>query len=98
MFGLRHLSDALKIDQMAETAERVLIVGSGLVGMDAAYALLERGKQVTVVEMAERILPLQLDETAGAPYKRLFEAAGCRFILGKSASETVTDETGISGP
>ena len=94
VFGLRHLSDALKIDQMAETAERVLIVGSGLVGMDAAYALLERGKQVTVVEMAERILPLQLDETAGAPYKRLFEAAGCRFILGKSASETVTDENG----
>ena len=94
VFGLRHLSDAQKIDRMAEGAENILIVGSGLVGMDAAYALLERGKQVTVVEMADRILPLQLDETAGAPYKKLFEQAGCRFILGKSASQTVSDASG----
>ena len=93
VFGLRHLSDALAIDRMAEKGERVLIVGSGLVGMDAAYALLERGKQVTVVEMADRILPIQLDETAGAAYKRLFEQAGCRFILGRKASETRMDET-----
>lgn len=88
VFGLRHLEDAVKIRKMAENAEKVLIVGSGLVGMDAAYALLEQGKQVTVVEMADRILPLQLDETAGAAYRKLFEAAGCRFLVSRKASET----------
>ncbi len=92
VFGLRHLSDAQAIDKMAEDSENVLIVGSGLVGMDAAYALLERGKKVTVVEMADRILPIQLDEKAGAAYKEKFEKAGCTFILGKKASETVMDE------
>ncbi len=92
VFGLRHLSDAQKINAAAEEAERILIVGSGLVGMDAAYSFLELGKEVTVVEMADRILPIQLDETAGNAYRKLFEDHGCRFITGKSASGTVMNE------
>lgn len=91
VFGLRHLSDAVKIRAQAEDAEKILIVGSGLVGMDAAYAFLEQKKEVTVVEMADRILPIQLDEKAGAAYRKLFEEQGCRFITGKSAARTVMD-------
>lgn len=94
VFGLRNLSDAQAIDRLAEKANEVLVVGSGLVGMDAAYALLERGKKVTVVEMAERILPLQLDETAGKPYQDAFEAHGCTFLLGKKAAGTKMDGQG----
>ncbi|MDD2959485.1 MAG: FAD-dependent oxidoreductase [Lachnospiraceae bacterium] len=92
VFGLRDLSDAQAIDRMSHNAKQILIVGSGLVGMDAAYAFLERGFQVSVVEMADRILPIQLDETAGKAYQQLFEKAGCRFILGRKASETVLDD------
>lgn len=94
VFGLRDLRDAQEIDNCARGAKEILIVGSGLVGMDAAYAFLEQGKKVTVVEMAERILPLQLDETAGNAYRELFESAGCRFILGRKASETKMDGSG----
>lgn len=92
VFGLRHLSDAQRINAAAAEAKKILIVGSGLVGMDAAYSFLELGKEVTVVEMADRILPIQLDETAGAAYRQLFEQHGCRFICGKSAAKTVMDE------
>lgn len=95
VFGLRNLEDAVNIRSMAEGAREVLIVGSGLVGMDAAYALLEQGKKVTVVEMADRILPIQLDQTAGAAYKNMFEEAGCRFIVSRKASETEMDEGGM---
>jgi len=94
VFGLRNLSDAQQIRSMAEKAQRILIIGSGLVGMEAAYAFLESGKEVTVAEMAERILPLQLDEKAGNAYQRLFEQAGCRFMLGKKATATVSDASG----
>lgn len=45
VFGLRHLKDAQEIDKMAEDAEKILIIGSGLVGLDAAYGLIERGKR-----------------------------------------------------
>ena len=79
--GLRHLSDAQKIDEMAEDAEEILIIGAGLVGLDAAYGLQERGKKVTVVEMAPRILPVQLDEHGATAYQELFERAGVSFRL-----------------
>ena len=46
------------------------------------------------MEMAERILPIQLNETAGQAYKDLFESRGCRFLLGKKASETHMNEQG----
>lgn len=82
VFGLRHLSDAQKIDRMAETSAEILIIGAGLVGLDAAYGLLERGKKVTVVEMAPRILPVQLDEHGAKAYQELFEKAGVTFRLG----------------
>lgn len=91
VFGLRNLSDAQKIVKSIKPKGKVIIVGSGLVGMDAAYALLEQKMDVTVVEMAERILPIQLDEIAGNEYKKRFEHAGCKFLLGRKASETVLD-------
>ena len=94
VFGLRHLSDAQKIRPLSDAADHILVVGSGLVGMDAAYAFLEQGKKVTVVEMADRILPLQLNETAGKPYRKLFEEHGCEFIVGKKASDTHMNENG----
>ncbi|MGI6069205.1 MAG: NAD(P)/FAD-dependent oxidoreductase [Blautia sp.] len=94
VFGLRHLSDAVAIDERAEKAENVVIIGSGLVGLDAAYGLLERGKKITVVEMADRILPIQLDEKGASQYQKKFEEAGCRFCLGRKGSDTICNEAG----
>lgn len=94
VFGLRHLSDAKAIDEKARTAKKVVIIGSGLVGLDAAYGLLEQKKEITVVEMAERILPIQLDEKGAAEYQKRFEKAGCRFCLGRKGADTVTNEKG----
>ena len=94
VFGLRHLSDAKASDEKARTAKKVVIIGSGLVGLDAAYGLLEQKKEITVVEMAERILPIQLDEKGAAEYQKRFEKAGCRFCLGRKGADTVTNEKG----
>lgn len=91
VFGLRNLSDAQEIVKHIKPQGKVIIVGSGLVGMDAAYGLLEKKMDVTVVEMADRILPIQLDEAAGNEYRKLFEKAGCKFILNRKASETILD-------
>ena len=95
VFGLRHLKDAQEIDKMAEDAEKILIIGSGLVGLDAAYGLIERGKKVTVVEMAEQILPVQLDAHAAKTYQELFEQAGVQFYLGCKAEGAVCEADGM---
>ena len=94
VYGLRDLDDARKISEAARKAKQCVIVGSGLVGLDAAYALAERGVKCRVVEMENRLCPLQLDETAAAPYKALFEKAGCEFYLSKKASAAELDADG----
>lgn len=94
VFGLRHLKDAKAIDEKAAKSNKVVIIGSGLVGLDAAYGLLKQGKEITVVEMAERILPVQLDEKGAKEYQRRFERAGVRFCLGRKGTDTVCNERG----
>jgi NAD(P)H-nitrite reductase large subunit len=92
VFGLRNLSDARKIRKFSQSADKILVLGSGLVGMDAAYAFLEQKKDVTVLELADRILPKQLDEKAGKAYQRLFEQHGCKFVLGRKVILTTMPE------
>ena len=94
VFGLRHLSDAQAIDSYAKEAKNIIIIGSGLVGLDAAYGLMETGKKVSIVEMADQILPVQLDKTAAKEYQKRFEAAGAKFYLGRKAAETKMDAEG----
>ena len=94
VFGLRHLHDAEAIDKMAESAEQIVIIGSGLVGLDAAYGLMETGKKVSIVEMADQILPIQLDNPGALEYQKRFEAADASFYLGRKAAETKMDENG----
>lgn len=82
VFGLRTLGDAKKILGAAASARRAVVVGAGLLGLEAAYALYRRGLEVTVVEKASRIVPLQFDTTASEVLKRDMEAEGIRIVLG----------------
>ena len=91
VYGLRHLSDAKIIHEAAQQAQRAVVIGAGLVGLDVAYALLEMKKDVTVVELAPRVLALNLDERAAEAYQTRFEAAGCRFYLGRKLTDTLGD-------
>ena len=94
VFGFRDLSDALAIDEAFARGKRVFIVGSGLVGLDAASALCHRGAEITIAEMAPRVMPLQTDDYAASVYQKVFEDHGCRFLLGIGASDAAVDEAG----
>ena len=95
VFGFRDLSDALKIDEAFAKGKRVFIVGSGLVGLDAASALCHRGaEEITIAEMAPRVMPLQTDDYAAGVYQKVFEDHGCRFLLGIGATDAVVDDGG----
>ena len=94
VFGFRDLSDALAIDEAFARGKRVFIVGSGLVGLDAASALCHRGAEITIAEMAPRVMPLQTDDYAASVYQKVFEDPGCRFLLGIGASDAAVDEAG----
>lgn len=66
---------------------KVLIIGAGLIGLKAAEALNEYKADITVVDMADRILPSILDVRAGSIMQKHIESEGTKFILGTSVDE-----------
>ena len=94
VYGLRHLSDAKAIRKLAETAQNILILGAGLVGLDAAYGLIEMGKKPTVIEMGKTVMPLNMDSRAAATYQSRFEAEGCKFLFESKVTGIETDIDG----
>ena len=94
VYCFRHLREAEIIREKAKDANDIAIIGAGLVGIDAAYGMLERGKKVTVIDMALSIIPMQLCKKAGDMYQKLFEDDGCKFELGRKVSDTKMDVNG----
>ena len=93
VYGLRHLSDAKAIRKNTANMESVVIIGAGLVGLNAAYALIAMGKKPVVVEALDSIIPLNLDKRAAGAYLERFEQAGCSFHLGRKVVEASLDES-----
>lgn len=94
VYCFRHLREAEIIREKAKDANDIAIIGAGLVGIDAAYGMLERGKNITVIDMALSIIPMQLCKKAGDMYQKLFEDDGCKFELGRKVSDTKMDVNG----
>lgn len=87
IFGLRSLEDAQQIIAKMEKGRRITIIGAGFVGLEAAYSLYRRGKEVTVIEKLPRVLAQQLDEPAAEIIRRDLQAEGVRLILGSGLQE-----------
>ncbi|WP_308222858.1 nitrite reductase large subunit NirB [Frankia sp. AgPm24] len=95
-FVYRTLDDLAAIRAAAERAtghaparggpSRGLVVGGGLLGLEAARALRQLGLAVHVVEMADRLMPLQVDVGGGALLRRLVEHLGVTVHLGTFAA------------
>jgi nitrite reductase (NADH) large subunit len=60
-----------------------VVIGGGLLGLEAANGLKLRGMDVTVVHLADWLLERQLDETAGRMLQKSLEERGLKFLLGK---------------
>ncbi|MBC8253467.1 MAG: NAD(P)/FAD-dependent oxidoreductase [Ardenticatenia bacterium] len=76
VFVLRTLRDALAIQSYADQADRILIVGGGLLGLETAKALLAPGRHVSVLEIAPHLLPRQLDVTGAQVLQTRLETMG----------------------
>ena len=92
VFSLRHLSDARGIVEYAKTAKKIAIIGSGLVGLDAASGIIESkdgaSKEIHVIDMASSVLAVNLDAYAAGAYQKLFEKKGVQFHLGRRLQNT----------
>lgn len=64
--------------------KRLAILGAGAIGMEFAYVMSAFGVEVTVVEMLDRVLPME-DPEAGSVVRKAFEKSGVRFLVGTKA-------------
>lgn len=79
---LRTLDDVLAIKAELESVNRVVVVGGGYIGLEAAAVLRKLGKQVTVLERASRLLQRVTGEAMSDYFKRLHQHHGVEVVTG----------------
>jgi nitrite reductase (NADH) large subunit len=86
VFVYRTIEDLYQIMQYAKNIKRAAVMGGGLLGLEAAKALLDLGLQAHVVEFAPRLMPRQLDDAASAILAFKLSQLGINILTGKSTS------------
>lgn len=94
VFGLRNLDDAIEIKEKAQYAKNIVVMGAGLVGIDALTGLLHYGKNLTLVEFKGHMLSIQLDKRAAKTYQDAFTNEGVTQYYDTAVQEVIMDETG----
>jgi nitrite reductase [NAD(P)H] large subunit len=77
----RDLGDVAAIEAAAAAGRKAVVIGGGLLGLEAAYGLAKAGAQVTVLHLMDRLMERQLDPRAAAMLKRAIERKGIAVEL-----------------
>lgn len=83
-FTFMSLDDALSLQKTINKDSKVLILGAGLIGLKCAEAVNDKVKSVTVVDLADRILPSILDNKGCKIVQKHIEKQGVKFVLNNS--------------
>ena len=81
--AIRRLSDVEKVQAMGTSLKKAVVIGGGVLGLEAAWELRKAGVQVTVLELAPKLMGRQLDDQAAA------------VLLDACAKSEVRVETGV---
>ncbi|MFR9723154.1 nitrite reductase large subunit NirB [Streptomyces sp. MS19] len=93
-FVYRTVEDVRAISERARTVRAGVVVGGGLLGLEAAGALTGLGLETHVVEFAPRLMAVQVDEGGGAALRRAVEGLGVVVHTGVGGQEITTDTAG----
>ena len=95
-FVYRTIEDVEAIKSWGADCKEGIVIGGGLLGLEAAKALVDLGLSTTVIEFASRLMPRQLDEAASALLKRSIEALGVTVRL-DARSEAIAGGEMVEG-
>jgi nitrite reductase (NADH) large subunit len=89
VIGYRDIADTQTMMNAARTHKHAVVIGGGLLGLEAANGLKARGMDVTVVHIGEWPMERQLDKTAGTLLQGALEARGLNFRMKKQTAELI---------
>ncbi|OBL04904.1 nitrite reductase large subunit [Mycobacterium sp. 1245499.0] len=90
VFGFRTLDDCAGMIGFADGRSRAAVIGGGLLGLEAARGLQNRGLQVGVVQGGPTLMNAQLDDQGSGILRRLVEALGIEVYTGKRTTRMLT--------
>jgi nitrite reductase (NADH) large subunit len=98
VIAYRDIADTELMIETAKTHTHAVVIGGGLLGLEAANGLIKRGMQVTVVHVNPWLMDRQLDEVAGRLLQKSLEERGMKFLLGAHTQEFIGDaQDGLAG-
>jgi nitrite reductase (NADH) large subunit len=100
MAGVVTFRDLDDVDAMVEAARpgaRAVVIGGGLLGIEAAYGLSKRGMSATVVHLMDVLMERQLDASAGFLLTEALAAKGVETILEAQSEEILGADGGVAG-
>ena len=86
-FVFRSLDDTRALLERARPGSKAVVIGGGLLGLEAARGLQVQGCDVTVVHLMDRLMERQLDSTGGGYLKAKMECLGVRVLVNRSTAE-----------
>lgn len=87
VYTLKSVFDADNIKDAIHKSKNAVVIGGGLLGLEAAWEISKSGVKVSVVEFMNRLLPMQLDEESAEILKNCVNASNIDIILGDSVEE-----------
>lgn len=84
VYNLKFYSDLKNINEYLKNKENIVIIGGGLLGIEAAWAFRKANKKVTILEFSEKIMARQLNEKASVLVKKELEKEGINVFTQKS--------------
>ena len=96
IFGLRSLDDSKAIKAALEAADKVVIIGGGFIGLEVAAVARKKGKQVTVLEAAERLMARVVPPAISSFYSDLHTGQGVDLVLKALVTELIGSDGRIA--
>ena len=94
VLAYRDIADTQAMIDAAAKYKHAVVIGGGLLGLEAANGLMRRGMQVTVVHIMPWLMERQLDEVAGQMLQKSLEERGIRFLIGAQTQALIPDKDG----
>lgn len=92
VFTFRNMADTENILAACKTSKHAVVIGGGLLGLEAARGISNQKVPVTVVHLMDRLMEVQLDEVGGQFLKREIEKLGIEVLLNKNSSKFIGHE------
>jgi nitrite reductase (NADH) large subunit len=94
VLSYRDIADTEAMIEAAKRHKHAVVIGGGLLGLEAANGLRQRGMDVTVVHLMPWLMERQLDRVAAGMLQASLEEKGLKFLLEKQTAELVAGESG----